>query len=76
MALAWLRGERLIIDDRLGREVARRLGVVVTGTGGVLIQAKQQGLVPAVRPLLEQIRRNGYWLSDEVVQLVSRLAGE
>ena len=76
VALARLKGDRLIIDDRLGRQVARRLGVVVTGTGGVLVLARQRGLIPAVRPLLEQIRRNGYWLSDDVVETVARLAGE
>jgi len=76
VALARLEGLPLVIDDRLGRQVARRLGIRVTGTGGVLVAAKQKGLVSAVRPLVDQIRRNGYWLSDEVVGLVSRLAGE
>ena len=66
----------LVIDDRLGRAAARRLGLAVTGTVGVLIRAKEVGLVPAVCPLLEEIRQQGYWLSDALLVTAARLAGE
>lgn len=48
IALAVERGTSLIIDDRLGRAAARTLGLAVTGTIGVLIEAKRAGLLPAV----------------------------
>jgi uncharacterized protein len=66
----------LLIDDRAGRRVAAELGISVTGVVGVLIRAKQDGLISLVRPLMEDIRRNGYWLSDAVVASAGRLAGE
>lgn len=46
------------------------------GTAGVLIQAKQAGLLPHVLPILEQIRQNGYWLSEALLSAIAKLAGE
>ena len=66
----------LLMDDRAGRQVAAQLGIAVTGVVGVLIRAKQDGLISFVRPLLEEIRRNGYWLSDALVEIAGRVAGE
>jgi predicted nucleic acid-binding protein len=40
------------------------------------VQAKQAGLIPAVRPLLEEIRRAGYYLSDALIEVAAKLAGE
>jgi predicted nucleic acid-binding protein len=66
----------LVIDDSLGRTAARRLSLAVTGVVGVLIRARKEGLVPSVRPLLEEMRQHGYWLSDELLDIATRLAGE
>ena len=76
VALAYQLGLPLIIDDRLGRQAARRLHIPVSGVAGVLILAKQRGVVTSVRPMLEKIRDNGYWLSDDLIASASRLAGE
>jgi predicted nucleic acid-binding protein len=76
VALAYERKALLVIDDRMGRVTARRLGLAVTGLVGVLVQAKDCGLISAVRPLLEDIRRWGYWLSDELLDLAAKLAGK
>ena len=76
IALAYELGVPLVVDDRLGRAAARRLGLAVTGTVGVLIRAKEVGLVLAVCPLLEEIRQQGYWLSDALLVTAARLAGE
>jgi len=66
----------VIIDERLGRTAARQMGLMVTGLAGVLIRAKEAGLIPAVRPLLEEIRQRGYWLSDAILDVAARLVGE
>jgi len=66
----------LVMDERLGRAAGRRLGLSVTGSVGVLIRAKERGLVAAVRPLLDGIRQRGYWLSDALVDAAAKLAGE
>jgi predicted nucleic acid-binding protein len=66
----------LLIDDRAGRRAVEQPGPAVSGVAGVLIRAKQDGLIPAVRPMLEEIRRNGYWLSDALIETAARFAGE
>ncbi len=66
----------LVIDDRLGRQAAYKLNLAVTGTVGVLIQAKNENLIPFVLPLLEQMRHAGYWLSDNLLALAAKMAGE
>lgn len=77
VVLAYQMGQlSLIIDDRLGRQAARRLGLSVTGVTGVLIQAKKLGLIVSVRRELEMVRRQGYWLSDELIEVAARLVGE
>lgn len=76
IALAYELKMLLIIDDRLGRAAARQLNLAVTGLVGVLIQGKEAGLIPMVGLMLEKIRRQGYWLSDELVDTAKKLAGE
>jgi len=76
VALAHQRQELLIIDDRLGRAAAKRLKLSLTGTAGVLIKAKEAGHILNVRPLLEEARQQGYWLSNEFLELATKLAGE
>ncbi|MCA9942596.1 MAG: DUF3368 domain-containing protein [Anaerolineales bacterium] len=76
IALAYVRNTMLVIDERLGRQAARQLGLAVTGSTGVLIEAKKRGYIPAVRPLLEAARQQGYWLSDELINIAAKMAGE
>ena len=66
----------ILIDERLGRAVALQRGVVVMGTLGVFLRAKLQGLTPAVGPLLQALKEQGYFLSTAVEQEVLRRAGE
>ncbi|HLE28262.1 MAG TPA: DUF3368 domain-containing protein [Anaerolineales bacterium] len=66
----------LVMDDQLGRQAAQGLDLEVTGTAGVLILAKQKGLIESVRKLLELMREHGYWLSDELITTAAELAGE
>lgn len=69
-------GSLLIIDDRLARRVAAVAGVTFTGTAGLLVLAKREGLVPAVAPLLDALVLAGLWLSESVRETVLRSAGE
>ena len=66
----------LVIDDQAGRKSASLLGIAITGVVGVLLVAKQKSHIPLVRPVVETIRRHGYWLSDTLVETAARLAGE
>jgi predicted nucleic acid-binding protein len=71
-----INAERLIIDERRGRNEAMRLGLQVTGLLGIVLAAKQQGLIPLVQPILDDLRANSFWIRDALYAEVLRLAGE
>ena len=66
----------LVMDDLAGRAVAKRLGLEVIGTVGVLLRAKERSLLPAVAPWLAALGVNGYFLSAQIVATALELAGE
>lgn len=76
ISLAKERGCLLILDDRKARRWARYLGVRLIGTVGIFVRAKKQGLISAVKPLLEALKRSGFYLNQALEDEVLRLAGE
>ena len=70
------KADLLIIDDNAAKKTAKFLGLTVTGTMGVLLRAKREGLIDKVAPLLDKIRENGFYLSEKVVDMVLTQAGE
>jgi predicted nucleic acid-binding protein len=66
----------VIIDERLARRHARRLGLPLTGTLGVLLRAKERGLIPRVAPFIHGLRAGGVRLSAGLVRRALQLAGE
>jgi predicted nucleic acid-binding protein len=76
IALAHDSGVPLLVDDLPARTAAHQLGLKVTGTAGVLVRAKTAGLIPHVRAVLEAMRQEGCYFSDELIETAARLAGE
>ncbi len=73
-----LNADRLLIDERLGRNAAIGLGLKVTGVLGILIAAKRSNLIQEVKPLLDTlIKRVGFWIHEQlytdVLQVVDEL---
>jgi predicted nucleic acid-binding protein len=66
----------LIIDDLKGRRYAEQIGIRITGTLGILADAKRTGVIESVKPLLEAIRRTDFRLTPELEQKILELAGE
>jgi len=66
----------LLIDDRAGRQAAEKLNIRITGLVGVLLMAKERGLIKNIVDVIEEIRSNGYWLSNNLVDLAKQLSGE
>ena len=65
-----------IIDDNAAKKTAKYLGIPVTGTLGVLIKAKQQGFINEIRPIISELKANGFYVSQQVEELVLKYAGE
>ena len=51
-----------IVDDLAARRCAAALGIPVRGTLGLVLTAKQRGVIPAARPILERLRGSGMYL--------------
>ena len=66
----------LIVDDAAARTHAKTLGIPVTGTLGVLVKAKQVGLIAAIRPCLDLLDRAGFYVKADVRARILSLAGE
>lgn len=66
----------LIIDERKGRKIAEDLGVDTIGSLGVLVKAKERGVINEVREILELIDRTDFRISPLVRDAVLRQSGE
>lgn len=66
----------VVIDELAGRRVAISLGFRVTGTLGVLLDAKRLGLIAAVAPLIDQMIAQGRRISPRLRRFVLDQAGE
>lgn len=72
-----MQADLLLIDERAGRRAATRLGLERIGLLGVLLEAKQQGHLNALAPLLDALRQEaGFWISESLRHRVLELAGE
>lgn len=69
-------GTEVIIDDLAARRCATALGIPIRGTLGIVLTAKQRGIIPSARPVLEQLRLRGMYLSDKVINQALTLVGE
>ncbi len=54
----------LLVDEREAGGLAKKLGLQVTGTLGVLALAKYRGLVPKVKPVVDKLVESGFWISS------------
>ena len=65
-----LKADYLIIDEYKGRAIADKKGVKIVGLLGVLIAAKRNGHLQAVKPLIENIQSNGFRLNRSLIDKV------
>ena len=71
-----LRANWLLLDEIKARSIARRLSLRVIGVAGVLVLAKRQALIPAVKPLLDSLLTHNFRISQQVYQSTLVEAGE
>lgn len=72
-----LKADDLLIDERLGRREAIRLGLSITGVLGVLLVAKKRGLISSVKPIIDAlITKANFRISHQLYEEVLRTANE
>lgn len=63
-----LHADALLIDERMGRRVAAARGIAVRGTLGVLVQAREAGALPALRPVLDALIAEGFRVAPALLR--------
>ncbi|WP_417913354.1 DUF3368 domain-containing protein [Candidatus Electronema sp. TJ] len=71
-----LNADKLLIDDRRGRKIAKINKIHTIGSLGVLLAAKNKGLLAEVLPSLMKLNKSSIFISPDVIQSVLDLAGE
>ena len=72
-----LNADALLIDERAGRDAVAALGLRSIGILGILLQAKVEGLLESISPVLNQLQSEaGFWLAPTLVSQVLKQAGE
>lgn len=72
-----IQADQVLIDERRGRLVAARLNLRYTGILGILVEAKSQGLIAEVKPLLDAlINQAGFWVAEPLYHSVLQLVDE
>jgi predicted nucleic acid-binding protein len=77
IALAFeLGADRVLMDDLDGRRLARRIGLTPVGTLGVLLGARQTGMISSLQAEIEKLLDCGFRAHEDLVARVLREAGE
>jgi predicted nucleic acid-binding protein len=66
----------VLMDEKKGRRKLEQLGLKKVGTLGILLKAKQVGLLAVIRPEVEQLHRHGFSISQNVIDEVLHQANE
>jgi len=66
----------LVIDDLKGRNLAEQLGIKITGTFGLIIEAKLSGYIESVKPVLAKIKQTDFRLSKDIERKILLAANE
>lgn len=71
-----LHADLLLLDEQRARKVARLNGIQVIGSQGVLLRAKEKGIVTALKPMFDKLEASDIRISQRLIQNTLRLAGE
>lgn len=75
-ALALGPGTLVLLDDLQARREALRLGIAMTGTAGIIVQARRAGLIAAAGPVFKRLAQEGFHLGDDLIQAILAELGE
>lgn len=76
IAAAQAHGCPVLMDETIGRTVANKIGIRVTGSLSILLKAKQLGVIDEVGPVIADWKAAKYHLGDALLAQVLQRAGE
>ncbi|HMR83628.1 MAG TPA: DUF3368 domain-containing protein [Niabella sp.] len=66
----------LVVDDLKARRLAKKFGLVITGTFGIIIEAKANGFIPSVKLILKKIKQTNFRISEDLEKEILKKSGE
>ncbi len=77
IALAMEQGDKLlVIDDLKARRVASQFNIQYTGSLGIILQAKESGVITEVKPVIQEIKSTNFRMTEELEFEIYKRAGE
>lgn len=71
-----INADLIVIDERKARKIAKDIGLNVTGTLGILVEAKQKGLIKELKPLLDGLIDNNIRIDKKLYAEILKLVEE
>jgi len=66
----------IIIDDLKARKFALQLHLNITGTLGIIVEAKRSGIIESVEPLIDRIRNTNFRITEKLKAMIIKKANE
>jgi predicted nucleic acid-binding protein len=77
IALYWEKSaDYLLIDEQKGRQIASSKGIKIIGSLGILLLAKQNGLIGSLKPCLDILKNTDIHISTALYQRILKIAEE
>ncbi len=73
---AEVQADFVILDDATARSVAEQKGQAVVGTLGLLVHAKERGLIERVEPIMNELMESGFYVDSRLYGTILQQAGE
>ncbi|MCB9293715.1 MAG: DUF3368 domain-containing protein [Lewinellaceae bacterium] len=61
-----LKADFLLIDEKLGRRIAKENQIPIIGTLGILLKSKELGLIGSVQEQMDALRNIGFWINADL----------
>jgi len=71
-----LSADLILLDEKLGRFHAKHADLKVTGTVGILLKAKNEGLIENLKPMLNELTEKDVWITEKLKKEILEKAGE
>lgn len=71
-----LTADYLLIDEKLGRKIAKLNNIKIIGSLGILIEAKKKGILSSIKPQIEILRASKVYFSSALLDHALTMANE